>query len=115
MSHDLKLEAEILCCLSDDKHIIQNGVLLKCRGHACHKCAVRNEVNAQVKCNHCLEEHRLDEEFQNSVIDIKSTIELLIQSNCSRLTEMFTKRFQNKQRIIGETSTDFVDARLSTN
>ncbi len=91
-----KLFSEIICCLStSSKHIVDSCVLLRCGGHSCKKCAA--QAKTKVKCNHCGKEH----DGMNAV-EIKTTIDLLIQSNYTEVFGHLTGVFNTKQQTMSE-------------
>jgi hypothetical protein len=86
----------ITCCLSEDRHLIRNAVLLECGGNACAKC-----TSSSFNCNHCKSVHASNRVITNT----KTLIELLIQSNYSALIQHLNIQNENKQQafISGKT------------
>ncbi len=89
-AHFKKLYVTIVCCLSEDSHLIRDAVLLKCGGHACAKCS-----HTLSTCKHCHACHNTKKE--SNPINMKSTIELLIESNYSAIIQHLKTQYLNKK------------------
>ena len=56
--------SQIKCCLSQDQHILEEPVLLKCGGNACKECI----QNYRFECQKCSMKHN-----KNDFVECKST------------------------------------------
>lgn len=50
---------QISCCISSDKHFVNNPILLQCNGNACKTC-ILNLNCLEIKCNYCQKFHNLN-------------------------------------------------------
>jgi hypothetical protein len=88
---DRDLFGIIICCLSEDQHLIRDAVLLKCGGNACAKCSTLSLVT----CNHCKSKHNGESDLV--IHNMKTAIDLLIQSNYSKIMKSFAKQYNGQQ------------------
>ena len=81
---------EILCCLTTDRHIVEEPILLKCGGNACKKC-ILNSNEKLIRCFSCEDKHE-----QNDFINAKinETAELIISSSLGSLFEDLNSKFE---------------------
>jgi hypothetical protein len=80
----------ITCCLSEDSHLIQDAVLLKCGGRACAKCAP-----SLSKCSHCKVKH---ESHNDNILMRDSLVEIFIEKNYSSIIEHLDMQYRNKHQ-----------------
>ena len=59
---------QINCCLSQEEHIIEEPVILKCGGNACKECT----QNYRFECQKCSMKHN-----KNEFVECKSTESLI--------------------------------------
>ena len=97
-----KLASEVICCLSTDKHIVKDCVIVKCGGRACKMCTLATQAKPMAKCSHCSTEHELNIDFEMGCTCIGQTINMLIQSNYTQLSKLLTNRFKRKQSDLSE-------------
>ncbi len=90
-----QLYSTITCCLSDDKHLAKDAVLLKCGANACAKCA---KFSSTV-CSNCKLQHNSSNDSSSVRIDIKSTIDLLIKSNYSKVIQHLNSQRERATRM----------------
>jgi hypothetical protein len=80
----------ITCCLSEDKHLIHDAVVLKCGGKACAKC-----TQSSSKCNRCQIKH--DPVDENLLIR-DSLVEIFMQTSYSTIIQYLNTQYQIKQQ-----------------
>ena len=73
-----QLLKQMICCLSEDNHILCEPIMIRnCGGHACKLCINRKLVSIDsIKCFYCNKEHKRDYLLK---MEVNATMKSLIE------------------------------------
>ena len=88
------LYKQMLCCLSEDHHIVFDPILITlCNGHACKTC-INNIHSETVQCLYCEKEHKKRDLLSMPSNPVMKTI--IEKSYLNDLIDDLDKKFQDK-------------------
>jgi hypothetical protein len=81
------LLSQIRCCLSNDGHIVQIPILMKCGSNCCKKCILGSN-DEMIKCYNCSDKHK-----KGNLVDlpINRIVEVIISSCINDLYDALKK------------------------